>query len=182
MGGFRRLVSGGALVVLTLGFAVAAPGGTASATQPVTIQFSGTCQLTIQPEAAVPTTYTGQGSCTGTLTGYIGPDQSGTESSTFPAIFELEGQQGTWVPRAGVPGATPILVAGQGGLDLEVDCGGGGFCNNGINFGFTQVTPLAVAAIGAGGGVGAGLVIPAGSGTESVTFVALALQNAAPGP
>lgn len=174
MGGFRRIFSGGALVVLTLGLAVAAPGGTASATQPVTIQFTGTCQLTIQPYPAVAMTDAGQGSCNGTLTGYIGPDQSGTESGTFPSYLYLTG--------AGVTSALPVLVTGQGGLQLDVDCGGGGFCVNGVNFGFTQVTPLVLAAIGTGGGVGAGLVIPGGNGTESVTFVALALQNSAPGP
>jgi hypothetical protein len=178
MGGFRRIVSGGALVVLTLGFAVAAPGGSASATQPVTVQFTGTCHITIQPDPSgpTPTTDAGQGSCTGSLTGYIGPDQSGTESGTFPSYFEIAAEQGTWVPPAGGAGATPVLVSGPGVLDIEADCGGGGFCSNGVSFGFTQVTPLALAAIGTGGGVGAGLVIPGGSGTESVTFVAVALK------
>lgn len=172
MGGFRRMVSGGALIVLTLGFAVAAPGGTASATTPITVQFTGTCQVTIQPYPAVAMTDEGQGSCTGTLTGYIGPDQSGTESGTFPSYFYLTAEQE----------ATPVLAIGQGGLQLDVDCGGGGVCANGINFAFAQVTPLVLAAIGTGGGLGAGVVIPGGSGTESVTLVAVGLQNSAPGP
>jgi hypothetical protein len=178
VGPFRRILVGAALVIPLLGIALAAPVGGASA-QTLTFSFTGTCQFTVTAANTTPTTELGFGTCTGTLTGYISLDLYGTTNVSVPSVFAVDDSQGAWLPPLAALGLPrePLLAAGQGEIGLEVPCGGGGYCANGILFSLTQVSPLAFTGIGSTGGLGVGLTVPAGAGSTSVSLVSLDMSS-----
>jgi len=177
VGPLRRVLVGAALVIPFVGVVLAAPVGGASA-QALTFSFTGTCQFTVTTANTTPTTELGSGTCTGTLTGYIGLYDYGTSSESVPSVFAVDEEQGTWLPplaELGLP-QEPLLTAGQGEIGLDVPCGGGGYCANGILFSLTQVSPLAFTGIGSTGGLGLGLTVP-GAGSTSVSLVSLDMSS-----